>query len=463
MVSMPKSATSEQRSPLEQAKHVAAFTAGEKLVKPGCRLGVGSGSTVKYLVDFLEGAFKANHLPGLICVPTSFMTKRWLLNAGLPVSDLDATPELDICIDGADEVDANFTLIKGGGGCLVQEKIVQSASKSFYVIADSSKKSRALGENYSSIPIEVLPFGVQPLLQTLPEKFGGDFRLRMAMKRVGPVITDNNCYIIDWEFPKDREYDWTTIHKDLSLIPGVVDTGLFFNCVNGCGENISKIAIAGQMHGIVFWESDALEKGDLNCSKLYTWQFPKCSERILEKLTSYGPITVFPGYGCATLSYLQENRLLDAKWNSCGTIMDLFATLLTRSSFVLIGAQNANSWGCARDGEWTIPKNQFSVKMPQIVLDGTFLTKTVPKGSFSNAKVLVPFGDLQTAIYPFIKDHTAVLNIGTAAQICCLVPNDYRPSKEFEYLRVDPFNKDRKLLLAAGLNGGTSLNTFLSV
>lgn len=85
-------------------------------------------------------------------------TKQWLIEAGLPVSDLDQHPELDVCIDGADEVDSQFTCIKGGGGCLAQEKIVQNASKHFYVIADYLKDSKHLGDRYPVVPIEVRQF-----------------------------------------------------------------------------------------------------------------------------------------------------------------------------------------------------------------------------------------------------------------------------------------------------------------
>ncbi|KIH61212.1 ribose 5-phosphate isomerase A, partial [Ancylostoma duodenale] len=124
--------SSTELSPIEKAKRQAAYTCAEKNIASGCRLGVGSGSTVKYLVEYLEASVKSGKLQNITCVPTSFLTKKWLLDAGLPVTDLDGTPELDVCIDGADEVDAHFTCIKGGGGCLAREKIVQNAAKKFF-------------------------------------------------------------------------------------------------------------------------------------------------------------------------------------------------------------------------------------------------------------------------------------------------------------------------------------------
>ena len=98
---------------MEGAKRAAAFAAGKHHIASGCRVGVGSGSTVKYLVDFLSESVKNGTLKNIICVPTSFLTRKWLLDAGLDVSNLEQTPELDVCIDGADEVDAHLNCIKG--------------------------------------------------------------------------------------------------------------------------------------------------------------------------------------------------------------------------------------------------------------------------------------------------------------------------------------------------------------
>ncbi|CAI5445760.1 unnamed protein product [Caenorhabditis angaria] len=215
-------------TPIEQAKKLAAFACAEKHVHNGCRLGVGSGSTVKYLVEYLKNAYTSGKLTNIVCIPTSFLTKQWLINAGLPTSDLDSYPELDVCIDGADEVDAQYTCIKGGGGCLAQEKIVQNASKHFYVIADHLKDSQKLGDRYNFIPIEVLPFAAQPLLRSIPAKFGGTAQLRDAVKKCGPIVTDNGNFIIDWSFEKNVENrNWQDVQIKLANTPGIVETGLF--------------------------------------------------------------------------------------------------------------------------------------------------------------------------------------------------------------------------------------------
>ncbi|MFH4980670.1 hypothetical protein AB6A40_007379 [Gnathostoma spinigerum] len=215
------------KATLENAKRAAAFAAGENHVFSGCRLGVGSGSTVKYLVEFLADRTKKGVLKNIVCVPTSFLTRKWLLDAGLQLTTLEQTPELDVCIDGADEVDAELNCIKGGGGCLTQEKIVQTCAKHFFVIADIGKDSKVLGEKFHHLPIEVVPSAYVPVMRWIQNREGGECVLRMAVKKCGPVITDNNNYIIDWNFPKDKSHDWAALHQRLVNLPGVVESGLF--------------------------------------------------------------------------------------------------------------------------------------------------------------------------------------------------------------------------------------------
>lgn len=145
----------------------------------------------------------------------------------LCLSDLEVTPELDVAIDGADEIDINLSLIKGGGGCLTQEKIVASAAKNFVIIGDSSKNSIYLGEKYKKgVPVEVIPVSHKLVGKKIKDRFGGDSILRMAKAKCGPVVTDNGNFILDWVFPAEIN-DWTKVHTDIKLIPGVVETGLF--------------------------------------------------------------------------------------------------------------------------------------------------------------------------------------------------------------------------------------------
>jgi len=211
--------------PAESAKKLAAFCAVDNHVKDNFAVGIGSGSTVVYAVERLAQRVVRENLT-IKCVPTSFQARQLIVDNGLFLSDLDRTPELDVAIDGADEVDDQLTLIKGGGGCQTQEKIVASCAKEFVVVADFRKESMKLGENWKKgIPIEVIPMAYQPVIKRL-NQFGGDAQLRLAKMKAGPVVTDNGNFVIDWQF-RDVSPDWKKQNVDIKMIPGVVETGLF--------------------------------------------------------------------------------------------------------------------------------------------------------------------------------------------------------------------------------------------
>lgn len=138
---------------------------------------------------------------------------------------MSRTPELDVVIDGADECDSNLTLIKGGGGCQLQEKIVASCSRKMVVIADYRKKSVNLGDQWKKgIPIEVIPMAYIPVRNKL-QGLGLEPVLRMAKSKAGPVVTDNGNFVFDALFSAPRE--WEELETRLLRIPGVVETGLF--------------------------------------------------------------------------------------------------------------------------------------------------------------------------------------------------------------------------------------------
>nr|XP_054766725.1 ribose-5-phosphate isomerase-like [Lytechinus pictus] len=213
---------------IDQAKKAAACAAVNNHVKDKCRLGVGSGSTIVFAVERLAERVREEKLQ-VTCVPTSFQAKQLIVENGLTLSDLERTPELDVAIDGADEVDSALTCIKGGGGCLTQEKIVAANADTFIVIADYRKQSSDLGINWTKgIPIEVIPMAYRPVIKTIQTKFGGSPELRMAKAKAGPVVTDNGNFILDWKFDRKPE-SWDSVNRDLMMIPGVVDTGLFIN------------------------------------------------------------------------------------------------------------------------------------------------------------------------------------------------------------------------------------------
>ena len=209
---------------IEIGKKNAANKAVEENVEAGMILGIGSGSTVVYAVKKIAEINKAKNMD-LKCIPTSFQSRQLIVENGLTLVSLDQYPVIDLDIDGADEIDKSLNLIKGGGGCLVQEKIIASASKKLVIIADYTKKSEFLGENWKNgIPIEIIPLAHVPIMKKL-EKLGGTPVLRMAKAKAGPVVSDNGNFIIDADFgiiknPLD-------LNLKLLQIPGVVDSGLF--------------------------------------------------------------------------------------------------------------------------------------------------------------------------------------------------------------------------------------------
>lgn len=185
-------------------------------------LGIGSGSTVEYFIKLLREEMLTKNLK-IMAVPTSYQTAFLLIQNGIPLTTLNEHPELDIAIDGADEIDAVLNLIKGGGAALTQEKIVDSMAKKFIIIADESKNVKKLGEKMP-IPIEVLPMALACVNKRL-KTYSHEFKLREAVKKLGPVITDNGNFIIDAKItdiknPKQLAYE-------IKGIPGVIETGLF--------------------------------------------------------------------------------------------------------------------------------------------------------------------------------------------------------------------------------------------
>ena len=193
-------------------------------VRPGMRLGLGTGSTAALFVDALGAAVK-NGL-SVIGVPTSEATRRQAEALGIPLTTLDECPELDLTVDGADELDASLNLIKGGGGALLREKIVAASSRRMLVIADATKRVAQLGA--FPLPVEVVPFGLESTkirMQRACVALGlsGSVELR---RRTGEIfVTDGGHYILDCAFAVIP--DPATLAATLSATPGVVDHGLF--------------------------------------------------------------------------------------------------------------------------------------------------------------------------------------------------------------------------------------------
>ena len=227
---------------IELGKKNAAFKAVEENVKKDMILGIGSGSTVVYAVEAIAEINQRNNL-NLKCIPTSFQSHQLIVENGLTLVSLDQYPEIDLDIDGADEIDKSLNLIKGGGGCLVREKIIASSSKKLVIVVDYSKKSDYLGEKWKKgVPIEIIPLAYIPIMKRL-EKLGGTPILRMAQAKAGPVVSDNGNFIIDVDFGKIENP--MELNLKLLQIPGVVDTGLFISMASKVyiGQKDGKVEI----------------------------------------------------------------------------------------------------------------------------------------------------------------------------------------------------------------------------
>ncbi|RCW28498.1 ribose-5-phosphate isomerase [Ciceribacter lividus] len=205
---------------------IKAAAAALEHVRDGMRLGIGTGSTAEEFVRLLAEKVSAGlRVEG---VPTSERTARLCLELGVPLKSLDELPELDLTIDGADEVDGRLRLIKGGGGALLREKIVAAASQRMIVIADESKVVDTLGR--FPLPIEINPFGQAATLiaiEKVAARLGLSGELKMRASGDGLFKTDGGHFIVDASF--GRIPDAEALARELNSIPGVVEHGLFIN------------------------------------------------------------------------------------------------------------------------------------------------------------------------------------------------------------------------------------------
>nr|WP_095742971.1 ribose-5-phosphate isomerase RpiA [Sediminibacillus massiliensis] len=197
----------------------AAGEEAVKYIKDGMVVGLGSGSTVNWMLKKLGERIKTEGLK-ITGIPTSLKTERLAKELGIPLTDFSDMEKIDVAIDGADEVDQHFNLLKGGGGSLVREKIVDAIADELIVIIDDSKRVDQLGA--FPLPVEVVPFGWQVTANRIAE-LGCDPVLR---KKDGEVfVSDNGNYILDCRF--DHILDPEDLHKQLKSLVGVVETGLF--------------------------------------------------------------------------------------------------------------------------------------------------------------------------------------------------------------------------------------------
>ncbi|KAF5739258.1 putative ribose-5-phosphate isomerase [Tripterygium wilfordii] len=227
--SAPTSLTQDDLKKLAADKAVA-------YVQSGMILGLGTGSTAAFVVAKLGQLLSTGQLSDIIGIPTSKRTEEQAKSLGIPLSVLDDHPKIDLAIDGADEVDPDLNLVKGRGGALLREKMVEAASEKFVVVADETKLVSGLGGSGLAMPVEVVQFCWKYNLERLRDLFkeeGCEAKLRLVQGGGGeePYVTDNNNYIVDLYF-KNPIKDGNAAGREISKFEGVVEHGLFLDMAN---------------------------------------------------------------------------------------------------------------------------------------------------------------------------------------------------------------------------------------
>jgi len=223
----------------EEAKKRVALEA-VKHVQDNFIVGLGSGSTAAYVIQEIGEKIRLEGLR-ILGVPTSHQAMMLAVRCGVPLTTLNEHPQLDLAIDGADQIDRELNLIKGGGGALTREKIVASVAKEFVIVADETKLVEKLGTNHT-IPIEVLPFALPAVMVKMRELKGKPV-LREGGGKVGPLVTDNGNFVVDVDFGVVD--DVKELDLQLKLISGVIETGLFVGMADvvylGKSDGVEKL------------------------------------------------------------------------------------------------------------------------------------------------------------------------------------------------------------------------------
>ena len=208
-----------------QMKQAVALAAVDQ-IENGMTLGLGSGSTAALMIEALAMKIKSGEIKDVVGVTTSFQGEVLASELGIPLKSLSSVSGIDLAIDGADEVDPKFQLIKGGGACHVQEKLVAALAKKFIVVVDSTKLVKKLNLDFK-LPVEVLPSAWKQVQKKLHD-LGGKGNLRMAQKKAGPIVTDQGNLILDLSFRHGID-EPDLLESQINNIPGVLENGLFVN------------------------------------------------------------------------------------------------------------------------------------------------------------------------------------------------------------------------------------------
>jgi len=224
--------------PRDHLKQQAA-EAAVKFIKSGMVVGLGHGSTVRHAFVALAGKLKSGELRDLICIPVSSQTEAEADRLGLPLGDLNEVGTIDLTIDGADEVDPQLNLIKGGGGALLREKVVAQASRREIIVVDEAKLSDTLGTKHP-LPIEVAPFGWKAQLDFV-KTLGGSAEIRL--RAIGqPALSDQGAYLLDCDF--GRIADPAGLARSLERRGGILEHGLFL----GLATDVIVAGVNGLRH-----------------------------------------------------------------------------------------------------------------------------------------------------------------------------------------------------------------------
>lgn len=218
---MSDSLTPDQKKLRDRLKKEAGISSVD-LIRPGMVLGLGTGTTTKYALEEIAARLKDGRLKDIVGIPSSRETERRAQELGIPVTSFDERQEIDLTIDGADEVDPDLNLIKGGGGALLREKVLAQSSRRNVMIVDESKLSPMLG-TLCPVPVEVIPFAWKPVANFLMS-LGAEPVLRMK-ENGAPYTTDQNNYIIDSKFGPIRNLN--ELAFKLGQKAGIAGYGLF--------------------------------------------------------------------------------------------------------------------------------------------------------------------------------------------------------------------------------------------
>jgi ribose 5-phosphate isomerase A len=210
----------------DEVKRLVGIQVVDTLVKSGMRLGLGTGSTAVHAVHRIGELLKKGTLREIVAVPTSFQTVVACQQMGISLITLNdpaVNGRLDLTIDGADEVDPQWNLIKGGGAAMLIEKVVAHASNKYCILVHSSKLVSRLGET-APVPVEIVPEALVTASRQL-EALGGRVVLRMATKKAGPIISDHGNFVLDVSFAEP--FDPRKMEAEIMMIAGVTANGIF--------------------------------------------------------------------------------------------------------------------------------------------------------------------------------------------------------------------------------------------